>query len=226
MLIGIIGNMGAGKTLLLTFLTWIYKHKKNAFVATNYRNHVADLTLSAEELLVQISDLNKKEINLLAIDEIGKIAQATNWYTDINDIIGKIFTESRKRNFDIAYTSQSALMVDRNIRRVTDITLLPQYDTKTKEVTVAYFEYKGIYWLRDEDFNFNGEQFFNLYDTNEVILPNKESIVNYYMNELLKNETLYQRVLEVSKKSEQLDLITFYMGIKSKLAKMILDKIR
>jgi len=222
MLVGIFGNMGSGKTLLLTMLTYLYKIKKSSFVATNYYNQISDLILSAEELLMSISDLNKSSTNLLALDEIGKIATATSWYTDINEIIGKIFTESRKKNFDIIYTSQSAMMVDRNIRRVTDIILLPQYNSKTSKVIVDYYEFRGTAWFKDEPFDFRGEQFFDFYNTDEVILPNKQAIVNYYIKQLREDKELYSKILACEKPKDRLEQLTFYMSIKLKLAKMMI----
>lgn len=229
MLVGIFGNLGSAKTLTLTMLSWLYKNVKRAYVACNYRNECADLVLSAEELLMQISELGKEFPNrpkALFLDELGRILTATDWYTDVNTILGKIFTESRKRGFDIIYTSQSAMMVDRNVRRITDIVLLPQYNEKSTKVTVETYEMRGLFWVPDDDLKFEGRKYFDVYDTNEIIEPNKQAIVNYYSNKLQQDKDLYYRLGLITNKKDRLDYLSFHLNIKLKLAKLILIDIQ
>ncbi len=227
MLIGIFGNLGSAKTLTSTMLMWLYKFRKNSYVASNYKVVFADLVLSAEELLMQISELGKEhETKALFLDELGRILTATDWYTDVNTILGKIFTESRKRGFDIIYTSQSAMMVDRNVRRITDIVLLPSYNDKTTKVIVEPYEAKGLFWVPADDLKFLGKVYFDMYDTNEIISPNKIAIVNYYVNQLKNNLELFNGVLALNKKGDRVDYISFHMNIKTKLAKLILLEIQ
>lgn len=223
MLVGIFGNLGSAKTLTATMLAWIYKHKKGAFVASNYRNECSDLVLSAEELLMQISELGKGfSQRALFLDELGRILTATDWYTDVNTILGKIFTESRKRGFDIIYTSQSAMMVDRNVRRITDIVLLPSYNDKTTKVTIEPYEMKGLFWVPTDDLNFTGKLYFDLYDTNEIIEPNKQAIVKYYSKKLQDDSALFNEIQLMTRKADKTDYISFHLNIKVKLAKLIL----
>jgi len=227
MLVGIFGNLGSAKTLTLTMLTWLYKNVKNAFVACNYRNDCADLVLSAEELLMQISDIGKEHtIKALFLDELGRILAATAWYTDVNTILGKIFTESRKKGFDIIYTSQSSMMVDRNVRRITDIVLLPEYNERTTKVKIDTYEMKGLYWMKGEDLDFTGKKYFDLYDTNEIIEPNKIAIVDYYTELLKNNKKLYSKVFEITNKKDRLDYISFHLNVTIKFAKQILLEIQ
>ncbi len=227
MLVGIFGNLGSGKTLLEVMLAWLYKYKKEAFVASNFRLVFADLVLSAEELLMQISDLGKgHKIKALFLDELGRILTATDWYTDVNTILGKIFTESRKRGYDIIYTSQSALMVDRNVRRITDIVLLPDFNDRTKRVTVQTHESKGLFWLQGDDLNFDGSLYFDFYDTNEIITPNKVSIVNYYADKLKDNSELMKRIEKLKAKADKIDFISFHLSIKTKLSKLVYFEIQ
>lgn len=227
MLVGIFGNLGSAKTLTATMLSWLYKHKKGAFVASNFRNECADLVLSAEELLMQISELGiGYEQRALFLDELGRILSATDWYTDVNTILGKIFTESRKRGFDIIYTSQSAMMVDRNVRRITDIVLLPEYNEKTTKVTVEPYEMKGLFWLPQDDLKFLGSRYFDMYDTNEIIEPNKQAIVKYYADKLKNNLSLFNEVKLMTRKNDKIDYISFHLNIKVKLAKLILLDLR
>jgi len=151
MLVGIFGALGRGKTLLLTVLTYIYRTSKDAFIGTNYVNQCADITLSAEELLIQLDTLDRKDTNMLALDELGRILDSTKWMSDINETLNKIFLTSRKIGFDIYYTSQSALMVDRNVRRITDIILIPEIDIKRNILTVVSYEQKMLQWLPSLD---------------------------------------------------------------------------
>lgn len=223
MLVGIFGNLGSAKTLTLTMLSWLYKHRKKAFVASNYNNECADLVLSAEELLMQISELGKGyDQKALFLDELGRILTATDWYTDINTILGKIFTESRKRGFDIIYTSQSAMMVDRNVRRITDIVLLPSYNEKSTKVVVETYEMKGLFWIPQDDLKFTGSKYFDLFDTNEVIEPDKQAIVKYYSIKLKNDKGLFNEVQLMNRKSDRIDYISFHLNIKTKLAKLVL----
>lgn len=223
MLIGIFGNLGSGKGLTQTMLSWLYKHRKNAFIACNYKNTIADLILSAEEILLQIPTIGKGySLKGIFLDELGGILTATDWYSDINTILGTIFRESRKRGCDIIYTSQSPMMVDRNVRRITDIVLLPEYNPKNNKVKIEIHESRGIYWIKDSDLTFDGKLYFDIYDTNEIILPNKIAIKNYYVDKALNDPTLLEELSKVNSKNDRIEQITFYMNIKTKLAKLVL----
>jgi len=225
MLVGIFGALGRGKTLLLTVLTYIYRTSKDAFIGTNYVNQCADITLSAEELLIQLDTLDRKDTNMLALDELGRILDSTKWMSDINETLNKIFLTSRKIGFDIYYTSQSALMVDRNVRRITDIILIPEIDIKRNILTVVSYEQKMLQWLPSLDVIPNIDKYFSLYNTNEIIDCDKQAIISHYADRVLSDNDLLAKIISCNKRSDMIEVLVFHLTIKKPLAKQVLFEI-
>lgn len=222
-LVGIFGSLGSGKTLLLTILGYLAKTKDNAFVLANYETTFADHTASIEEILLMLDDIVRPDRpNLCLFDELGTLLKAVDFMQSDNELLTSIFLKSRKKGADIYYTSQSALMVDRNVRRITDVVLFTHYDAKKQRVYAQRSDSTGTGWISTEgkDLVFDAKNYFNLYDTNEIVEPDRFKILDYLYQKVVENKELMDRMQNISK-NERLELMTFTMKVSKKLAKII-----
>ena len=134
MLVAILGNLGKGKTLTLTYLGWNNFFIKRKKIYSNYDlygiPYTKITTIGSLESLMPLEDenvLNKQEVVFLG-DElwrwisartIGKGAKA------MKDLIDRILLGSRKAFVTVIYTTQNLAQVDPWVRRTTDLFIYP-----------------------------------------------------------------------------------------------------
>jgi predicted AAA+ superfamily ATPase len=111
MLIGIEGNVGSGKTILLV------KYLKND--ASNSRKIFANLKLSEipyEEFNIDdfLNNRNNDRLNnaTIGLDEITMYMDCRTGSAKQNLLMGYLVLQSRKRGIDIYYTTQDLDLVD------------------------------------------------------------------------------------------------------------------
>lgn len=222
-LVGIFGSLGSGKTLLLTILGYLAKMRDNAYVLSNYKTTFADYTASIEEILLMLEDLVRPEPpNLCLFDELGTLLKAVDFMQSDNELLTSIFLKSRKRGADIYYTSQSAMMVDRNVRRITDVVLFTNFDKRKNKVYAQRADSTGTGWISQEKGNlsFEAEPYFDFYDTNEIIETDRFKILDYLYDKVIQNKELMRRMENINMK-ERIKLVTFTMKVSNKLASLI-----
>jgi hypothetical protein len=134
MLVAILGNLGKGKTLSLTYLAWNNFFIRRKKIYSNYDlygiPYTKITTIGSLEALMPLEDenvLNKQEVVFLG-DElwrwvsartIGKGAKA------LKDLIDRILLGSRKAFVTVIYTTQNLAQVDPWVRRTTDLFIYP-----------------------------------------------------------------------------------------------------
>ena len=134
MLVAILGNLGKGKTLTLTYLGWNNFFIRRKKIYSNYDlygiPYTKITTIGSLESLMPLEDenvLNKQEVVFLG-DElwrwvsartIGKGAKA------MKDLIDRILLGSRKAFVTVIYTTQNLAQVDPWVRRTTDLFIYP-----------------------------------------------------------------------------------------------------
>jgi len=227
MLVGIFGNLGSGKTL---FLTWLLSLRKleGFIIHTNYKCVYADVTECAELLLLHMDSLpqepNRKYI--FAIDELGQILRARDFMTTGNKILDTVFRRSRKRNCDVYYTSQSAMMVETNVRRITDIVIDCTYSRITKRVKVKIYSTCSLWGATEEkEKSIDATEMFDKYDTYEVIEPNKSAIFAELSKVALKNKEMLQMLEIAENRTHAMRIVKGYMELGPTYASMVLDLI-
>ncbi|GAF79839.1 unnamed protein product, partial [marine sediment metagenome] len=201
MLTGIFGALGSGKTLLLVYLAYIQKYTYHNIIISNFQLSFADIVESAEEMILKMDDYAKKYKQKICyfIDELGGILKATNFMQSSNEIMTDIALKSRKRKVDINYTAQHHMMVDRMIRRITDVAFYPSFNLKEQTISISPREFNGEYWVKGEPFSFEPPEYYKYYDTGEVILPNKEAIVAWYIKKIPAKEKMLIQLANESK---------------------------
>jgi hypothetical protein len=159
MLIGIFGNIGTGKTLLLVFFLKYLSHKHKYANFTTKIENVKPITL---EQLLEYDFPNEK--TLIAIDEAYVVLDSRLAMKKQNVILTHLIFQSRKRKIDIIYASQLKTSVDVRLRNLTNINILAlgKDDDGFHYYVQEYDEEFIIPWdLANE--------LFKLYDTYELI---------------------------------------------------------
>jgi hypothetical protein len=229
MLIGIHGSLGSGKTLLLTFLLARLK-VKGYQIWTNFQCSFADVVKSAEELILDLEERqqmpNYRDIKIaLGLDELGRILKAIGFMTTSNELLDNIIVMSRKLNTDILYTSQHRMMVDRQVRRITDVLIQTAYNDKTTKVTSEVWTREGLTWEISE-FTIDGSKMFEHYDTYELVLPDKEAIVKKLFVKAKRNKELMKKLREQTKKPDKIELLKYFLEISVPMAKVLLTYLK
>jgi hypothetical protein len=167
MLVAILGNLGKGKTLTLTYLGWNNFFIRRKRIYSNYDLYGIPFTkittIGSLEALMPLENenvLNKQEVVFLG-DElwrwcsartIGKGAKA------MKDLIDRILLGSRKAFVTVIYTTQNLAQVDPWVRRTTDLFIYP----------ILYNGILNIYFLSNPVSNPTLEQLYK-YSTDKPL---------------------------------------------------------
>jgi hypothetical protein len=167
MLVAILGNLGKGKTLTLTYLGWNNFFIRRKKIYSNYDlygiPYTKITTIGSLESLMPLEDenvLNKQEVVFLG-DElwrwvsartIGKGAKA------MKDLIDRILLGSRKAFVTVIYTTQNLAQIDPWVRRTTDLFIYP----------ILYNGILNIYFLSNPVSNPTLEQLYK-YSTDKPL---------------------------------------------------------
>jgi len=161
-LIGIVGELGAGKTLALTFMAY-RNYMKGKKIYANYH-------LKFPSTLVRdIEQINDMKEGFFAGDELWLWLDSRVSSSKKNKVISSILVKSRKRDVQIGFTAQGLHQIDKRIRTILDFVATPMLDKNEKicKLPIYTFPYGSLVKM----YRFPTEQFFNLYDTKEEISP-------------------------------------------------------
>jgi hypothetical protein len=218
MLVAILGNLGKGKTLTLTYLGWNNFFIRRKKIYSNYDLYGIPFTkittIGSLETLMPLENenvLNKQEVVFLG-DElwrwisartIGKGAKA------MKDLIDRILLGSRKAFVTVIYTTQNLGQVDPWVRRTTDLFIYP----------ILYNGILNVYFLSnpvsnptleqlykystDKPLRVLSEPFYAIFDTYQRVPPLQDGyddMVERVIN-IRKNQAL-QRYIFIDKQKD------------------------
>lgn len=175
-LFGICGELGAGKTLALTFLgfkNWLYRRRK---VYSNYPLYgIPYIFLRA------VNQFDNAREGFILADELWLICDSRLSLTSKNRFVASILSRSRKRNLNISFTTQLLDSLDKRIRKILDFSALPVLNPNETIEKVNIFR-TGYPKLASymKTFYFKTPLVFNMYDS---ILPDQK--VMWYENDEL-----------------------------------------
>lgn len=173
MIIGLVGNLGRGKTLGMTMLGhYLYYETHYDRVASNYST---DLTTDYMENPVQFDDISQNVEGIYLLDEIW--AWADSRKSQENDLMNEVVINSRKRGCVIIYTVQSLDMVDKRLRNNTDyFGICRHYDAAEvgRSHDVAQIQLFNDVGERVNKFTYNAETYYGTYDTTEEVATKSE----------------------------------------------------
>lgn len=161
-LMAFVGELGAGKTLSLTYFAYL-NFLKGVKVYSNYK-----LAFPFEPVRT-VEDIEDMREGFFAGDELWLWMDSRVSHSRKNRVISAILLKSRKRDVQIAYTTQSFGQIDLRVRRITDFIACPIMSPKEDWCRVLILSnpsMQKVRWLK-----FRTEEIFPLYDTREEIEP-------------------------------------------------------
>lgn len=174
MIIGIIGNLGTGKTLGMTFLGAYFMNETHYDrVVTNYDT---DITTDRVNNPKELDDKTQSVEGIYLLDEVWAWADSRDSMD--NDLMTEIILNSRKRGCTIIYTTQNLHQVDRRLRGSTDYIAVANHKEsfeidKDNNQGVLYMFDKNLEPVRT--FKFNAEMWYDTYDTTEEVSTVKDA---------------------------------------------------
>jgi len=207
MIAGIIGKLGRGKTVLLTTIAYL-NHKFGSFYVnrllypelfdlTNSNKIYANYKLNFPfEPVNSYSGLEKMEKGSAFLDEFWLWADSRMSLSSKNKIISMMALTSRKRGLNVYYTAQNFSRIEKRIRNITDILILPNYDIRTGILKVEVIEPAENYKKVIKAFSLNVKPFFELYDTRQEITDIYEDDIKEVSKRKIKNNTAKRDIEE------------------------------
>ena len=162
MLIGIMGKMGAGKTLTMSMLATYMAQRSNAPLWANYGLLNANRIKNREQLW-------KMENGIFCFDELWLTLDARNWENNV--LLTHWVNQTRKKKLLVFYTTQHIRQVELRVRNGTDILIYcEKKDNGQIKLTFIDWQYREI--GRQVSLNNNYDimrKFYGLYDTYEIV---------------------------------------------------------
>jgi hypothetical protein len=166
-IVGILGQRGGGKTLLMTHLAYMDYEINKSLIVSNYHLNFDYKYMTLSEL-AELPDWLKDAT--VCLDEIQVGADSRSVFAKGNKSISTLATQLRKRNITLYYTTQLLGQVDKRLREQTDYIIITKPLDKNKPGWFRLEIYdKRTDFILGEKF-FWGKETFQLYNTNEVIL--------------------------------------------------------
>lgn len=174
MLIGIEGELGGGKTLLLVkYLKAESKHNRR--VLTNLTlNEIPYEQVNVMDLLENNSEFNNV---VLGIDELTVYVDCRLSMSKANRFFSYLILQSRKRDVDIYYTTQDMNMIEGRVVNHTNITALcEKMYNKQNQLIQDYrmytlFDFRNRHKPTIKSFIMDIRPYYKYYDTNQIITP-------------------------------------------------------
>lgn len=173
MIIAYVGRRGSGKTLSMIRQAYVDYKKGRKIYSNMVGLNFPFEKLTKDALMSFMNEDNKLSNCVILIDEIHMIMDSRLSMSHRNLLLSYLTLQTRKRDVDMYYTTQTWGQVDRRMRQQTD--LVVQCNTLKKKVNgVEYVYVRNILvdpYILDEpnNFYFLGNKYFGLYDTNEII---------------------------------------------------------
>lgn len=160
-LMGIIGKLGEGKTLALTYFI-LRNYWKGRKIYSNY--HLVKIPYTYVSTPDEIEDMHE---GFFAGDELWQWADSRMSGSHKNKFITAILGKSRKRGINITYTAQYFKSIDIRIRTVTDFIAIPSLNASESICRVSVYSMPEM--SLQQVFKFRTAPIFPLYDTKEEV---------------------------------------------------------
>lgn len=171
MLIGILGDLGSGKTLLATYLAYKMSSKIEYDVYANYQLNIPNCKSYISPIqLMEINPPHDKRA-LVVLDEAYTWLDSRVSISHINRYISWIILQSRKRNMDIIHTEQLNRLIDVRLKELNNMIFYAENLGKGFKYTLVYRKglrtFQKTFWL---PYSY-AKNLFSLYDTREIVKP-------------------------------------------------------
>ena len=158
MLFGITGHLGSGKTLALTWMA-IQQWIEGRDIYSNYNLKIPHYYVRNTNFIDNMRD------GFACMDELWLWADSYKFMTKKTQFVNKVLAKSRKRGFDIGYTTQTPKQVAKRIREITDYWVFPDLNKAETKCRLKFIDMEGTETYR----TFATAPIFAMYNTNEEI---------------------------------------------------------
>ena len=170
----ILGQRGAGKTLFMTYMAHQY-HKEGKRIFSNFTLKEIPFTYITFEELAKLPDELTNAVVFL--DEIQVGADAYEVFKRSNKMITIFATQLRKRQITLYYSTQVFSMVTKRMRLQTNYIIEFETNKIPGIVKGRIFEYNvSSFQQYIKTLELDLRNYFNAYDTNEVITFSENQI--------------------------------------------------
>lgn len=164
-IVAIIGLLGTGKTLALTYFAFKHYLKGERL----YASYCLKYPLEYNHIRT-LEEFKQMHDGIFFGDELWSWTDCRTSKSKMNKIITNILLRSRKRRLDIYYSSQFFKQPDKRLRELSQVIIKPSLNKSKTVCTLKYYSLSenGSFVLTKIE-KFNTEPIFNLYDTNEEV---------------------------------------------------------
>lgn len=199
-LFGILGELGSGKTLGLTYLAWHNWFNKGRKIFSNYNLYGFPFTK-----ISTLPDLDKMKSGFFAGDELWLWLDSWGKRDDKKRMVSSILLKSRKRDITIAYTSQTVKQIVKRVRDVTDFLAYPIMfpdNSACKMLIMRGGTDRPVPVHGQPPLYFNCEPVFAMYDTREEVqlIAEYETPMKEMFFDISKNRTFIDEYLVKERK--------------------------
>ena len=173
-IVAIVGNKGACKTLMMTYIAEREHFKNGRKIYSNYHLTHIPYERFTYEMLVDLPEYMMNGVILMDETQMG--ADAYDFLNKKTRSITTLATQLRKRKLDLYMTTQRFRFISKRLRDLTDyIYALKTYEDSIGEpihgvARVELYDRNDIFNdIPIKSFVFDGRKWFGHYDTNEVI---------------------------------------------------------
>jgi len=171
MLIAVLGGLGSGKTLLLTWIGLTSVEHSEVY-ANFHIAHPKIHYLTPLEFVKLALSTQKNKNYIVLLDEVYGWLDSRCSATKTNRLLDIIGLQSRKRNMDIFYTAQIGSSVDLRYREITDVVVkclkIPNYGFL---YVINKQTWKGVKTRKFFMPMSTASKIWKYYDTSEVVKP-------------------------------------------------------
>lgn len=161
MLVGIMGKMGAGKTLSMSVLASYLAQVSHTPLGANYE-------LAGAEKVTHLLEITEKDSEIFCFDEIWLSMDARLWKDNVR--LTRWVNQTRKKKMIVFYTTQHIRQVEMRMRNATDVLVYCEKKPEGHWLTFIDWQYRtiGRRYLIPHDV---AKKFYHLYNTYEVLEP-------------------------------------------------------
>jgi len=163
----IVGELGSGKTLTMTYLAWSNWLRRKRRVYSNYTLYGFPFTR-----IRTIRDLEEMKEGVVVFDELW--ISLSSWSRNKTvELISSILLKSRKRGLTLIFTSQTLGQINKRIREVLDFIAYPILGPNNEYCKVEVFRgpRPSLATRLRAPIYFDTEPMYAVYDTYEEVKP-------------------------------------------------------
>jgi len=191
----LLGDKGTGKTLFMCIIGLIYQ----LFGVDFYSNFWMSNNITHRKPF-SIRDLYRNpNVRGIFLDEMHNITDQNSNQSVETKLLVALFTQSRKREQLLIFSSLRFYMLAKDIRNLTNILVYPEFDERKDILTLTFWDIRNDKVITRK---INGiSRFFKYYDTYEIVVS--EQIKTQLSSFLLKHKKLETEIKKKLDKEER-----------------------